>query len=419
MDNQVIVVVTDDDASASITQALDSAALATPKPYPNQTGLYLTSLHIDGDKTLCLQLPACKLKTAVSASSKNKQVELLYDRKGNETVNECLEQIMFVCQQHIYNQKEKWFQSEFTMDDLDNMMQPIVKLGKGGSKCSVKATIVTKAGVDKTMGYTPQNGTVDIETLDVSHEFIPLLAIDGIKFTSKTFEVELRLMQFMMLTSFSQTNMCKIKTPGSNKHAVAVAAAAVETTPVEIANATVELDAAPIDTASVDIVDPASSASIENVETASVEPAPAQAPVTASVEPAQATVEPSVEPAQAPVEPAPIDPAPVETALAAPAPASVPELQEIELTIDTVPPEETVHLKQPNEVYYDIYRKARQKAKELRRLAMTAYLEANEIKTRFMLDDLDDESDEDELDDESSQGSQDSDDNESVQSNDF
>ena len=50
-------------------------------------------------------------------------------------------------------------------------------------------------------------------------------------------------------------------------------------------------------------------------------------------------------------------------------------------------------LKKPNEVYYEIYRAAREKAKHMRKVALEAYLEAQQIKTKYMLEDLD-ESDE-------------------------
>jgi hypothetical protein len=56
-------------------------------------------------------------------------------------------------------------------------------------------------------------------------------------------------------------------------------------------------------------------------------------------------------------------------------------------------------LKQPNEVYLELYKKAREKAKQCRIAAIEAYLEAKQIKTKYMLFD-EDESDDDISDDE-------------------
>ena len=51
------------------------------------------------------------------------------------------------------------------------------------------------------------------------------------------------------------------------------------------------------------------------------------------------------------------------------------------------------NLKKPNDVYYELYKKAREKAKHCRIAAIEAYLEAKQIKTKYMLFDEDDSDD--------------------------
>jgi hypothetical protein len=69
-------------------------------------------------------------------------------------------------------------------------------------------------------------------------------------------------------------------------------------------------------------------------------------------------------------------------------------LEEFTLTIDD---SEKIQLKNPNEVYQELYRKAKQRAKDAKKQAIIAYLEAKHIKKTYMLEDLDDSSsDEDE-----------------------
>ena len=69
-------------------------------------------------------------------------------------------------------------------------------------------------------------------------------------------------------------------------------------------------------------------------------------------------------------------------------------LEIIDLNIDN--PSDLIKLRKPNEVYYEIYKAAREKAKRAKKLATEAYLEAKNIKIKYMLDDLD-ESEEDEV----------------------
>jgi rRNA-processing protein FCF1 len=51
---------------------------------------------------------------------------------------------------------------------------------------------------------------------------------------------------------------------------------------------------------------------------------------------------------------------------------------------------ETMQLKKPNQVYFELYRDARKKAKEAKKNAILAYLEAKNIKKTYMIENMDD-----------------------------
>jgi hypothetical protein len=68
------------------------------------------------------------------------------------------------------------------------------------------------------------------------------------------------------------------------------------------------------------------------------------------------------------------------------------EMNDINFNIDTLEP---MKLKKPNEFYYEIYKKAKEKAKQAKKEMLIAYLEAKNIKKTYMLDDLEDDSDSD------------------------
>ena len=76
-------------------------------------------------------------------------------------------------------------------------------------------------------------------------------------------------------------------------------------------------------------------------------------------------------------------------------------LKEVDLTSSLVNSLESITLKKPNQVYYEIYKKAREKAKECKKVAIAAYLEAKNIKNTYMLEDNDDSDSEVESEDES------------------
>ena len=79
-------------------------------------------------------------------------------------------------------------------------------------------------------------------------------------------------------------------------------------------------------------------------------------------------------------------------------------IEEITIDYDSTEPE-SINLKKPKDVYYEIYKKAREKAKHCRIAAIEAYLEAKQIKTKYMLFEEEDDSDDlsDDLSDELSE----------------
>lgn len=70
------------------------------------------------------------------------------------------------------------------------------------------------------------------------------------------------------------------------------------------------------------------------------------------------------------------------------------DLKEFDISenIDTL---ESITLKKPNEYYYQIYKEARKKAKQAKKEAIMAFLEAKNIKKVYMLEDLDESDSED------------------------
>jgi hypothetical protein len=63
---------------------------------------------------------------------------------------------------------------------------------------------------------------------------------------------------------------------------------------------------------------------------------------------------------------------------------------EIEFNLDDLNCDDTIQLKNRNDVYYKMYREAKKKAKMAKDLALSSYLEAKRIKNTYMLEDISD-----------------------------
>ena len=64
------------------------------------------------------------------------------------------------------------------------------------------------------------------------------------------------------------------------------------------------------------------------------------------------------------------------------------EISEINLDVETIDDNDNISLKNPNEVYYEIYKAAYDKAKQIKKAALEAHMEAKKIKLKYNLDDI-------------------------------
>jgi hypothetical protein len=71
------------------------------------------------------------------------------------------------------------------------------------------------------------------------------------------------------------------------------------------------------------------------------------------------------------------------------------DFEEVNFDLEELPQEDNIVLKNRKDVYYEMYRDARRKAKIAKEMAMASYLEAKNIKNTYMLDDIEDSDDSD------------------------
>ena len=277
-------------------------------------------------------------------------------------------------------------------------MRVFIETSKSGSKC---------------IAYDENEIGFDLDILEANKSIIPLVMIEGVKFSSRSFEISLKLVQVMVLGNTEKKSACLIK-----RSAIMGVNSSMESdnTLASIAEASVEeASVAEASVAEASVAD-------ASVEEASVADAKLYIPTIAqeSISKPAASLSKSVsKPLANVVQPnlgKPIESLakatiggkelkPILKSVSMPATAkALPILEPVkkeleEVTINFSDLSDSISLKNPNEVYYEIYRKARENAKLCRMKAIEAFLEAKQIKTKYMLNDLDD-SDEDSLEDE-------------------
>jgi hypothetical protein len=305
---------------------------------------------------LYIQTPKCSTKMGVVKSGKKIHMDLVFTNENEEFI-EWIETLESTTRKLIYANREKWFDMELDEDDIESYFTPTVKLFKSGKQYLVRVNINQRVnGTPAVKIYDETEVDVAPETLDDKSTMITILEVQGVRCSAKSFQIELVLKQIMVLKPIEIFDKCIIKTRTSVALAPNIQMNIVEpiVVPVEV----------PEEPLVVLVKNDEESTVIEDE------------PVTES----PVTETPLIE---TPVIETPVIESPVL------------ETDILEVDLEDANLEDTIVLKDKTEVYYEMYRNARKKAKLAKSLALSSFMEARRIKNMYMLDDLEDSDDDD------------------------
>lgn len=380
----------------------DTICLANPTPLTG--GSHFTKASLGNySKNIYLQLPKCLTKQGIVKNNTKMYCDLMFNNNEKELI-EWFENFELICQKKIYEKKDLWFHNDIETNDIEEMMNPIMRSYKSGKNILIRTQIKNS----KCVAYDENQNMINLEDLKGEHYIIPLINIDGIKFTSKNFQIDIYLTQLMILIpqdEFEKSCLIKIGNREIKN--------SLGDTDKKRKNETLDIDMVKknqdIETEGFNQFDSANSEdtkldnedvddkNAENVDNKDVDEAESEAESEAETE-AEAASESKIKNMNTQLDDFLIEP---NVDLDNQVKGNLEEinLDNINLTevnLDTLDASDSVSLKKPNEVYYEIYKEARKKAKQLRQNAMEAYLEAKNIKKKYFLEGLDD-SDEDDI----------------------
>ena len=304
---------------------------------------------------LYIQTPKCKTKQGIVKSGKKLYSDLVFTHEDEEFI-QWLETLETNVRKMIYENRTKWFDGDLTEDDIENYFTPTIKLYKSGKMYLVRVNANSKTSGSITVSnmkiYDENENAVEMETIDDKTSMITIVEVQGVKCSSKSFQIEIELKQIMVLKPVDLFQKCIIKTNG----------------PVPV----------PVPVASIDNLGITLKEPLEKLEEKLEEKPVISIEIQ---EPVEDVVEDLVE-----------EPDPIIKILGD-------DVSEVDFDLDNLEEADTFHLKEKTEVYYEMYRNARRKAKLAKSLALSSFMEARRIKNLYMLDDIDDsDSDLDDLD---------------------
>lgn len=299
--------------------------------------------YLANKSPLYIQPPKCRTRGGIHStvkSGKRIHCDLMFSNENEEFIRWIEDLETYTCK-YIYEHREKWFESEMDMHDIENYFSSPLKIYKSGKFYLARTNIGTRLGKMSLKIYDENEEDVDPASINDNTDVITILEFQGIKCSARSFQIEIEMKQMMTVKPSNLFDSCLLGRKREN-----------ETLDTHVQEKDME---------------EAQENEIEKEELS---------------ESYQAT-NPNKEEV-------------IEETLDTPPNSINHSLDnfEVELYLDEVPETETIQIKARNEVYYEMYREAKRKAKIAKDAALSAYLEARQIKNTYMLDDIDDSDEE-------------------------
>ena len=343
-------------------------------------GAYFAKIMYSTNKPLLIQTPKSLTKQGFVKSGKKVYTDLMFDNNDTVFIN-WIENLESKCQELVYLKRESWFETKLEKDDIETAFTSPFKIFKSGKYYLLRVNVKQNLKI-----YDEMNKIIQTESITNDKTIISILEIQGLKFTSRNFQIEIELKQSMVVSPDPFLDECFIKTPKKTQpikeeninikeqlpkeqlpnklnNIIKQSVEDLKTKPqeLEFTNNKIEVDES-IDLEVVfDEPEPLEKQSLPNKKSNKINKISQN-----NIDLEEANIVLDVEELEDP---------------------SI--LKEVDLSCTLDNTLETLQLKKPNQVYYEIYQNAREKAKDAKKNAIVAYLEMKNIKKTYMLDDID------------------------------
>lgn len=345
--------------------AFDFSKMELTKPIPVLGGNHFIKFLVKNGSQLYVQPPACISKQGIVKVGKKHYCDLMFTNE-NEHFIRWMENLEIHCHKYIYENRAKWFDNEMELHDIENYFTSPIKLYKSGKYYTIRANIQTILDKPKLKIYNEDGEEVEYSAITSTAQLMSIIEVQGIRCSARSFQIDMEIKQAMVLKPANLFDKCLFKQPVN----VNIGKIPEPQEPVIVTSNSIDV-----------VVDKPIVTPLQEQERVAT-------PLDLGIFVKTAENEPAIacESRSEPIISAP-EPPKKEDKMEN---IGSDEMQEVVFHLDELPENDQITLKNRNDVYYEMYREARRKAKYARDLALASYLEAKNIKNKYMLNDIDD-----------------------------
>jgi hypothetical protein len=385
--------------------------ISLAQPSSIQGGAYFTKI-LYNNKPFYIETPKCSTKQGFVKNGKKIFSDLMFDNSNEEFIN-WIENLETVCQKLIYDKGDSWFQNKLELDDIETAFTSALRIYKSGKYYLMRVNVKMNYNTNIPLVKIYNESEVPLTTEDVnsSTNIISIVEVQGIKFTSRNFQIELEMKQAMVLNTYEMFENCLIKK--NNKNEPTHSQNIYNENPLQDkiliqSKRDTEQVKQPVNLEEpISNDETLSNKSLEKIEETNIAKEVALEIASNLEEKDLFNTQESVNNYLEKKDEKQEELVNTETN------ADIGEKNELDLEVEELGVEEnntdlkeidisenidtleSITLKKPNEYYYQIYKEVRKKAKQAKKEAVMAFLEAKNIKKVYMLEDLDESDSED------------------------
>ena len=340
-------------------------------------GNYFIKFQVSGNP-LYIQSPKCCTKQGIVKAGKKMYCDLLMSNDHEQFI-QWMENLENYSQEYIFKNREKWFETDLEKHDIENSFSSPVKTYKSGKFYTTRTNIPIRLGKSSLKIYDENENDVNIDLIKDTTNIIAIMEVQGIKCSARSFQIEIELKQMMVLKPSNLFEKCIIKSSNlSIDNPILPSILDVHLDENITYNLTPTNEINKIGGVSeINHINDSVEYDQHDDQDDDSDNVFAHKNTTVSVTtPTVSVTTPTVS---------------VTTPTTIPSNSNKSDLTEVEFTLDELPENEVIQIKTRNDVYYQMYKEAKKKAKLAKDLALSTYLDAKRIKNTYMLTDIDDD----------------------------
>jgi hypothetical protein len=362
----------------------------------NQNGAYFIKMHMD-DSPIYIQPPKCFIKQGILKSGKKLFCDLVFSIEDSYFLN-WLEQIEEISKTKIFENRANWFETELDEHDIENSLISPYKMYKSGKFFVIRTNIPTTLGKCDLKIYDENETEILHEDVKDETNVITIVELKGIKCSARNFQFVFDVRQMLVVSPVKLFEKCIIRKrapsaepetelPTQNgrdpSSALQLSQENSVSTSLEQSH-TKETTENVQDLGQNDVITdipqtPQGLTDSVNGESNRIAVADTETSNdTSSVNSASVGISPQECGASSFIADL------VDSRKANSSPNDLFEVAEFDLA--ELANAESMQLKPRNDVYYKMYKAAKQKAKEAKLIALSNYLEAKRLKTTYLLE---------------------------------